>query len=64
MTSDDKIRDKKNLQFHIDREAATTTALSLKNVININILQVKKKKKKIKEKKKIGCSKIESKTKN
>ena len=37
----DKIRDEK-LQYNINREGATISALSPRKLINMNILQVKK----------------------
>ena len=41
MTTDDKITDEK-LQYDINREAAKKSALSSRNLINMNFLQVKK----------------------
>ena len=41
MTIDDKIRDEK-LQYDINREAAKTSALPFRKLINMNIFQVQK----------------------
>ena len=41
MAIEDNIRGEK-LQYDIDREAAKTSALSSRKMINLNILQVKK----------------------
>ena len=41
MTTDDKIKDEK-LEYDINRETTKISALSLENMINMNILQVKK----------------------
>ena len=41
MSTDDKIKDEK-LKYDTNREAAKISALSLKKLINMNILRVKK----------------------